>query len=67
MITENYLDEEVAYLLGLTVMVSDTSRVSLGRFLEQQGLADLFPDYQTYEISIDISGMLFAKQLIQQL
>lgn len=44
-----------------TVMVGDTSRISLGRFLEQQGLTDLFPDYQTYEISVDITGIVQGK------
>lgn len=44
-----------------TVVVSDTSRVSLGRFLEQQGLAELFPDYQTFEINVDITGIVQSK------
>jgi hypothetical protein len=44
-----------------TVVVSDTSRVSLGRFLEQQGLAELFPDYQTFEINVDITGIVKGK------
>ncbi len=42
-------------------MVSDTSRVSLSRFLEQKGLSELFLDYQTYEISVDITGIVQGK------
>lgn len=43
-------------------MVTDTSRVTLGSFLEQKGLTELFPDYQTYEINVDITGVIRGKK-----
>lgn len=45
-----------------TVKVFDTSRVTLGKFLEEEGLADLFPDYQTYEINVDVTGIVRTKK-----
>lgn len=43
------------------VTVDDTSRVTLGSYLEQHGLVDLFPDYETYEINVDITGVVQAR------
>jgi len=38
--------------------VHDTHRVALWRFLEQENLADAFPDSQTYEIQVDVTGLV---------
>ncbi len=43
------------------IRVADTSRVTLGRFLEQEGLTDIFPEYQTYEINVDVTGVVQRK------
>lgn len=45
-----------------TVEVADTSRVILANYLEQRGLAALFPDCQTYEINVDVTGVVKAKK-----
>lgn len=44
-----------------TVTTVDTSQVSLNNYLEQAGLTDLFPDYQTYEINVDVTGIVQRK------
>jgi len=44
-----------------TVKVADTSRVTLGRFLEQEGMTAIFPEYQTYEINVDVTGIVQRK------
>jgi type VI protein secretion system component VasK len=36
----------------------DTSTVGLNRFLESQGLHHLFPQYQSYEISVDVTAVV---------
>ena len=62
--------EVCAWLQGLLksrfprskVMVADTSRVTLGSFMEREGWAELFPDYQTYEINVDITGIVHTKK-----
>lgn len=43
------------------VTVADTSRVTLGDYLEREGLSELFPDYQTYEINVDVAGIVKRK------
>jgi len=43
------------------VMVADTSRITLGDYLEREGLSELFPDYQTYEINVDVTGVVNRK------
>lgn len=43
------------------VTVADTSRVTLGDYLERKGLSELFPDYQTYEINVDVTGVVKRK------
>jgi hypothetical protein len=43
------------------IQVADTSRVTLGRFLEQEGLTEIFPEYQTYEINVDVTGIVRRK------
>lgn len=45
-----------------TVRVADTSRVTLGRFLEQEGMTKLFPEHQTYEINVDVTGIIQRKK-----
>lgn len=44
-----------------TVIVADTSRVTLGDYLEREGLSELFSDYQTYEINVDVTGIVRRK------
>ena|SRR3990172_6185808 len=43
------------------IAVFDTSRVNLWRFLRDQNLHALFPDYLTYEIRIDITAIIKSK------
>ncbi len=40
------------------IHVQDTSRKVLSRWLVEKGLHKLFPDYQTYEIEVDIVGII---------
>ncbi len=44
------------------IIVADTSRVTLVSYLEQENLTDLFPDYQTYEINVDVIGIVLRKK-----
>jgi len=41
--------------------VVDTSKVSLWRFLKENNYYRLFPDYITYEIRVDITGIVITK------
>jgi hypothetical protein len=41
-----------------TVVVEDTSKKVLSRFLVERGLHELFRDYQTYEIQVDVTGVV---------
>jgi hypothetical protein len=36
----------------------DTSRTFLNRFLEREGLQQLSPDFQTYEIQVDLTAVI---------
>lgn len=40
------------------VLVFDTSQVSLWQFLRRNELHDAFPDYLSYEIQVDITGII---------
>ncbi len=40
------------------VSVYDTSKKVLSRFLFEKGLHKKFPEYQTYEIEVDITGVI---------
>ena len=40
------------------IHVQDTSRKVLSRWLVEKGFHKLFPDYQTYEIEVDIVGII---------
>jgi len=40
------------------IHVQDTSRKVLSKWLVEKGLHKLFPDYQTYEIEVDIVGII---------
>lgn len=42
--------------------VADTSRVTLANHLERESLAEFFPDYQTYEINVDVSGIVQTRK-----
>lgn len=44
------------------VQVADTSRITLSSYIEQEGLEDLFPGYQTFEINVDITGIVQSKR-----
>lgn len=48
-----------------SITTYDTSRQKLWRFVEHMGLQDVFPDYQTYEINVDIVGLITKKKDIQ--
>ena len=39
----------------------DTSAVALYRFLETNGLQELFPQYQSYDIRVDVTGVVQTK------
>ena len=43
------------------IQVADTSQMVLSNFLEREGLTDLFPDYQTYEINVDVTAIIKRK------
>lgn len=40
------------------ITVYDTSKVVLSRFLFERGLHQFFPQYQTFEIEVDITGVI---------
>jgi hypothetical protein len=40
------------------IYLEDTSRKVLSRWLVEKKLQSLFPDYQTYEIEVDITGIM---------
>ena len=40
------------------IHIQDTSRKVLSKWLVEKGLHKLFPDYQTYEIEVDIVGII---------
>jgi hypothetical protein len=40
------------------IHIEDTSKKVLSRWLVEKGLHKLFPDYQTYEIEVDITGII---------
>lgn len=44
------------------IYVADTSGVTLANYLEQAGFAELFPDYQTFEINVDVTGVVQNKK-----
>lgn len=44
------------------IKVADTSRITLVSYLEQENLTDLFSDYQTYEINVDVIGIVLSKK-----
>lgn len=44
------------------VQVADTSRMTLSNYIEQESLEGLFPDYQTFEINVDIAGIVKSKK-----
>ena len=44
------------------IHVADTSSVTLANYLEQTNLAEFFPDYQTFEINVDVTGVIQKKK-----
>lgn len=40
------------------VCVEDTSRKVLSKWLVEEGYTNFFPDYQTYEIEVDVTGLI---------
>jgi uncharacterized membrane protein YheB (UPF0754 family) len=40
------------------ILVEDTSRKVLSRWIVEKKLQHLFPDYQTYEIEVDVTGII---------
>lgn len=50
MLLEKYVDSRIH--------IQDTSRKVLSKWLVEKGLHKLFPDYQTYEIEVDIIGII---------
>ena len=44
-----------------SIIVSDTSQTYLWRFLADNGYEKYFPEYLTYEIQVDITGVVVAK------
>ena len=47
---------------GADVKTYDTSAVALRRFLEAHGLQELFPQYQSYDIRVDVTGVVRTRQ-----
>ena len=45
----------------------DTSRVTLNRFLEREGLHEFFPDFQTYEIQVDVTAVILLRSRLAAL
>jgi len=43
---------------GAKICVEDTSRKALSKWLVEKGFHTLFSDYQTYEIEVDITGVI---------
>ncbi|MBI3913023.1 MAG: hypothetical protein HY327_02325 [Chloroflexi bacterium] len=43
------------------ILVADTSRITLSRFLEREGMESFFPNYETYEINVDVTGVVRSK------
>jgi len=43
---------------GSSIIVQDTSKKVLSKFLFEKGLHGKFPDYQTYEIQVDVTGVV---------
>lgn len=43
------------------VQVFDTSKYSLGRFLEREGLHKNFPIYKTYDIHVDVTAVIVPR------
>lgn len=43
------------------IYLEDTSRKILSRWLVEKKLQNLFPEYQTYEIEVDITGIIEGK------
>jgi hypothetical protein len=41
-----------------SIIVQDTSKKVLSKFLFEKGLHEKFPDYQTYEIQVDVTGVV---------
>jgi hypothetical protein len=41
-----------------SIIVQDTSKKVLSKFLFEKGLHKKFPDYQTYEIQVDVTGVV---------
>ena len=44
------------------VTTYDTSTVALRRFLEDNGLQEFFPQYQSYDIHVDVTGVVRTKR-----
>lgn len=43
---------------GANIIVQETSKKILSRFLLEKGLHNQFPEYQTYEIEVDVTGII---------
>ena len=46
------------------VTTYDTSKIALRRFLESKGLQGFFPQYQSYDIHVDVTGVVKFKDRV---
>lgn len=44
------------------VSTFNTSGTALYRFLQEKGFSEFFPDYQAFEIMVDITGIIILNQ-----
>lgn len=57
----NYL---ISYYRRSEVIVSNTSRTVLWKFLQDKGLSSYFKDYLSYEIQVDITGIIKTQKRV---